>query len=329
MRLMIATPGLAESGDDPAPDSWPVLPALGSLLHRARPLPRAAGWRAGVLAALCPQTPVTAIPQAAMAARAAALPVGTPLCLATPLHVVAGISRVHLPPGGWLRLAPAEAARWADLFNAQFGETALRLQAVAGEWLLLAPFAAAARDAAPEGLVGAPLVRAPARDAAERALRRLGAEVEMWLSDQPLNREREARGLPVINSFWFWGGAHAMELPPCASPPRAMLVMGEADPWLAGLAAHCGLSLQPATDWRAVTACDDALLVLAPPPQGMTAAHWENLERQWFEPAAAALRTGRVRTLRLQVGSGAWQLPDASPLRWLRRARPWHQQVGA
>ena len=71
----------------------------------------------------------------------------------------------------------------------------------------------AARDPAPEDLIGQPLARIAARDDAERTLRRLGAEIEIWLAGHELNREREARNLPPLNALWFWGGARVVPLP--------------------------------------------------------------------------------------------------------------------
>ncbi len=270
------------------------------------------------------------IPAVAIAARAwPELPVGAALCFAAPLHVVAGISRVHLPPGGRLQLSAEESAAWVDAFNGEFGDAQLHLQVVAGGWLLVAPFAHAARDAAPEALLGQPLARDVARDDAERALRRLGAEAEMWLAAHALNRAREARQLPPINSLWLWGGARAVVLPRFARAPRALFVDGDADPWLAGLAAHCGVPLAKPANWSSVCAAGDALLVLPVPAQGASAQHWQRLEEQWLEPAARALSDGGVASLRLQLGGTAWHLPDPSPLRWLRRQRPWYERLRA
>jgi hypothetical protein len=273
---------------------------------------------------------VAAIPAAAIAARAwPELPLGASLCFAEPLHVIAGISRVHLPPGGRLQLPLAESAAWVEAFNREFGDAQLQLRAVAGGWLLAAPFAHAARDAAPETLLGQPLARVAARDEHERALRRLGAEAEMWLAAHALNRAREARQQPPINSLWLCGGARAEVLPRFARAPRAVFIDGQADPWLAGLAAHCMASLGGAVDWLQVSTSGDALLVLPAPAQGASAQHWQRLEAQWLEPAARALRDGSVGSLRLQLAGSAWQLPDPSPLRWLRRQRPWHERLRA
>src|SRR5690606_37289450 len=38
-----------------------------------------------------------------------------------------------------------------------------------------------------------------------RLLQRLQNEVQMLLHDDPVNRQREARGLPPVNSFWLSG----------------------------------------------------------------------------------------------------------------------------
>ncbi len=334
MSLLIAMPGPAlpeiETDVRAMRETLPALPALSAMLARARRLPVAADWRAGVLSALRGSIGAEAIPAAVVAARALPiLPVGGALCFAEPLHVVAGISRVHLPPGGRLQLQSVEAGAWVEAFNREFGGPDLHLHVVTGGWLLAAPFAQSARDPAPETLIGQPLARISARDDSERALRRLGAEAEMWLAAHPLNRQREARQLPPFNNLWFWGGARVMELAPFARPPRAVLVAGEPDAWLAGLAAHCAVPLDKVAGWQGAAAASDTLLVLPSPPQGASAQHWQKLETQWFEPAARALREAGLTALRLQIGGSAWLLPDRSPLRWLRRTRPWYEQVGA
>jgi hypothetical protein len=330
MSLLIAMPGPPEMDVPGAGSSGlPALPALSSMLARARRLPSAADWRAGVLTALGGTGAFAQIPAVAIAASALSAAPGLALCFAAPLHVVAGISRVHLPPGGWLQLEPEESTRWVDAFNREFGGADLRLHATAGGWLLVAPFAHAARDPSPELLIGEPLQRSAARGDAERALRRLGAEAEMWLAAHPLNAERAARQQPPLNSLWLWGGGHAMPLPSFAKAPRAVFVAGAADAWLAGLAAHGAVPLVQVQNWNSVAATQDALLALTSPSLGISAAHWQQLEATWLEPAMRSLRDGSIDVLRLQIGNSAWQLPDPSPLRWLRRSRPWHERLRA
>jgi hypothetical protein len=289
MSLLIAMPGplLPETDAMGLAQSravLPEMPALTCLLARSRRLPSSVDWRAGALGAL----QGARVPQVAVAAGSLGEAcAGAGACFVSPLHMVAGISRVHLPEGGRLVLEAEERAAWREEFNREFGNAELRLHATAEEWVLTAPFAAAARDAAPEQLLGEPLMRAPAASAAERALRRLGAEVEMWLAAHPRNREREQRRSPPINGFWFWGGG------------------------------------QVAADWR--SAAGAQWIVLGSQSGVPTPEQWRALEADWFEPAWRAVRSGAIKHLRLQIGRNAWQLPDRSPLRWFRRARPWWQ----
>jgi hypothetical protein len=87
----------------------PDLPALTRLLRRGRRLPDASDWQSGVMRALdMKQVPAVAVAAAALPD----LPAATGICFAAPLHAIAGISRVHLPPGGRLVLDAAAEAAW-------------------------------------------------------------------------------------------------------------------------------------------------------------------------------------------------------------------------
>jgi hypothetical protein len=330
MTMVIALPGPRQTGlQDVVAHDMPAMPGLASLLAQGRRLPGAASWQAGALAAI-------GLPEAAsfpdVAIAACALPGilhGTPLCFASPLHLVAGISRVHLPPGGWLGLSNDDSARWVDAFNREFGGPGLRLHDASGGWLLAAGFAGSAQDASPGDWLGMPLARAPAGNEEARSLRRLGAEVEMWLASHPLNQQREARQLAPLNSIWFWGGGATRQVPRPARAPAGIHVNGGVHPWVAGLAAACGSSLQAGDQWKDLEPAVGEMVVLDGRAAGGPRQHWHALDEHWFVPLAAALRGGGMPPVHLQVGASAWQLPDRSPLRWLRRRRPWYEQVAA
>jgi hypothetical protein len=325
MNLLIAMPGPPEPDAAPPPE----LPSLTRTLARARRLPDAAEWRAGVHQALQGGEGASLAPAALAACALPQWPSARALCFVTPLHVVAGMTRVHLPPEGMLLLDERERAAWRDAFNAEFGDADLRLHAAGTGWLLTAACAHAASDAAPELLLGAALERRPAQGDAARALRRLGAEVEMWLAAHPLNDARAARQLPPVNSFWFWGGATLQTPAPFTHAPRVVSSNTAADPWLAGMVSHGAARLHTeVADLRAALQQHAGLIVLQRPAQLPPWEHWSRLEAQWFAPALQALRAGELESLRLQIGRSAWRLPDASPLRWLRRSRPWWQAVG-
>lgn len=333
MTPLIALPGprLEPATEDSLPEGWPAMPAFTSLLRRARRLPEAPEWRSGAWRVLGGRADLA--PVAVAAAAVAEIRPGDAVCFAAPLHVEAGISRVHLPPDGWLALDEAEEAAWRTAFNAEFAVAGASLHRVGGGWLLAAPFAHAARDAAPETLSGEVLQRQAAADAAQRALRRLGSEIEMWLAAHALNRAREARRQPPLNCIWFWGGAHAVSLPPLRVS-AVLAARAAPDPWLAGLAQLGSVPLLTVPDWsgalRVLADADgDALIVLPGDDTTPAATHWQGLEERWFEPAARALRTRQIDGLRLQVGGGGWQLPDRSPAAWLRWRRGGWTQLAA
>jgi hypothetical protein len=306
------TPVIAMPACAPPMEKSPDLPALSALLQHARRLPDVADWRCGVLSAL--DLGDEEQNMARMAAHAIQnLQPGTGVCMALPVHVVAGMSRMFLG-------APAA-------FNAEFGAADLHLHAVGSGWLLQAPFAAAANDGSPDSLLGTALAREPAVSAAARSLRRLGAEVEMWLAGLAFNAERESRGEPPINCIWMWGGATAHNTPPSGQVPGALFSNVEPDAWMTGLAAHCRVELQQARSWEEVRDTRDAVVILQPSSHGAVLAHLPVWEPAWFEPARRDMTSGRLASLRLQIGHSGWQLPAPQLTRWMRRRRPWPQMI--
>lgn len=341
MTVLIAMPApwLTESGAGRAGGgTLPDLPAFSGLLRAGRRLPAAQDQRQGLLSQLAAQ-PVRIAPGAVAARALASLPAAAPTCLAAPLHVVAGISRVHLPPGGWLAPDAVEEQAWCAAFNQEFGSSDLKLHVAApgGGWVLQAGFARGARDAEPAMLVGGVLAREPAADEDERMLRRLGAEVEMWLAAHEMNREREARRVPPLNAFWFWGGGAAAPLPPLPDV-TGVYSSGRGDAWLAGLARHAGVLVSEALRWddvarllpaSAATGAARCVIMLAPPQGIADEGFWNMVEEQWMVPAAQAIARASVTQLLLQVGPHAWRVPDRSVLRWLRPGRrSWWQLAG-
>jgi hypothetical protein len=333
MTSAIAMPGcrLPDSGYEGGLNaSLPALPALSALLHGARRLQDTEDWRSGMQAALG-MSGIGATP-ARVAASATGLAVGMSICLVQPVHVVAGISRVFLGDAGSSHLSSSDRETLRTAFNAEFGSTDVCLHAVGNGWLLQAPFAAAADEADPALRVGEALAREPARLEAARSLRRLGAEVEMWLAGLPLNVDRQLCGAPPINAFWFWGGATVGELPRPLPLPRVICGLGEPGPWLLGLAAHCAVPLRQASGWREVRDANqgvDALIVLQPAGLAGATPHLAEWEDAWFEPVLRDLQAGRLPALRMQIGCRAWQWPAPRISRWLRRRQPWWQMVSA
>jgi hypothetical protein len=325
MTMLIAMPAPPLPPDGPASGATlPELPGLTQLLWAAHRGEDARDWRAGVLKRL--DVPGEPWPSVAVAAQCLPDSVDAPLCGVTALHVVPGISRVHLPAEGLLVLDDDERDAWRIAFNAEFGTADTALHAVPGGWLLAAPFASQARDAEPESLLDLPLQRVAAVDVHERTLRRLGAETEMWLSSHALNKARESRRQLPINCLWFSGGTLLRSLPPVVRAPGAVLAPAQPDPWTAGLARHCRVVCEStAGGWAAAMRNAGTLVIAAARVAPDALQQWMALEAQWFEPAWQAWQRGELTALQLQIGRSAWLLPRHAPLRWLRRRRAWWQ----
>jgi hypothetical protein len=136
-------------------------------------------------------------------------------------------------------------------------------------------------------------------------------EAQMVLHEHPVNEAREARGEPAVNSIWLWGAGRVPQGAECpwqsvaANDPAAL---GAAR--LAG-ARHRALP-RSAQEWLerlpedgrhlAVIDALRAPLVLA---KDTLQAEMEVLEREWFEPLLAALRSGRIGMVTLHVPDGA------------------------
>jgi hypothetical protein len=305
---------------------WPPLPALCELLRRGARTPVAGDWQQQVLQHL--QGGLSPYGHAAGAVASNALAnivAGSSVCLVAPVHLVAGMSRVHLPPWGVLDLADEQRVQFQLAFEQQFQSDGVRLHALGDGWVLEAGFAAQADEGGPAVCIGMPLQRAAAMTAAARALRRFGAEVELWLAELPLNRERERRGEPVINSLWCWGGG-VKAVVPAHDSMAALYADVVADPWMLGAAASAGIAVQPAAEWRSLRGHGRRVVVL----QGSAAQGMETLqalESAWFEPILAALRTRALPALRLSVGAWCGDVSGGRWRRWWQRSQPWWQQV--
>ena len=142
--------------------------------------------------------------------------------------------------------------------------------------------------------------------------------------------EREARGLPAINSVWFWGeGA----LPPKVAQPYALVYAD--DPFARGLASLSATRAAPlpreAAALDAVGPSETVLVVLdslsAPARRGDGAA-WRaaaaKLDDDWFvELRGAIARFDSVRIiLPARNDTLVASVTASSRWRWLRKREP-------
>jgi hypothetical protein len=128
-------------------------------------------------------------------------------------------------------------------------------------------------------------------------------EAQMVLHEHPVNEAREARGEPAVNSIWLWGAGRAPREAEC--PWQSVAAD---DPAALGAARLAGARHRPlsrsAQDWLERLPEDGRHLAVLDMLRTQQ-AEIEALERDWFEPLLAALRSGRVGMVTVHVPDGA------------------------
>lgn len=128
--------------------------------------------------------------------------------MATPVHLVAGLTSVHVDRRSILRLDANDQSAFAADFQRVFHDSGFQLQPLdSGDFLMLGPQMPLTETSEPARSMGASMADAQPADAANPSLRRLGAEIEMWLHDHAVNDARARLGEPPVTGLWLWGGA--------------------------------------------------------------------------------------------------------------------------
>ncbi|WP_083841219.1 hypothetical protein [Frateuria aurantia] len=199
-----------------------------------------------------------------------------------------------------MQLSPGDAAALGRDLQPLFAEHEIELHVDDPEyWQLRLPEGLPAPALMPPSqAMGADVLAFVPAGAEGRRWRILCNEVQTLLHAHPLNAQRQASGLPPVNSLWFWGGGR---LPP-RMRSRWQGVISD-DPVLLAAAAAAGLT---AGEW--VPATLEGL-------QGPWLVDLQTLDRESLHPWLAVLaRLGRRHPLQ-------WRLPDGR--RW--QQRPWHR----
>ena len=289
-----------------------------------------AGWRAW-LARRLGRDDLAALAPARIAA--AVLPAASePQWLATPVHLSAGLSRVHLDHRGLLRLDAAEQAALTRAFADAFAGSGFTLAGLpCGEFVLQAPGIRAVPTTEPARCAGGEIAAALPHGAQAAALRRVAAEIEMWLHGEEMNAVRTRLGRPSVNGLWLWGGADPAAVPVPRALVPAPLGFGS-DAYLDGLWRLHGESCRPLPqDLSAVLApAADAPIVLAlsvaaelqQSPHASFAQALAALDARFIAPALAALQGGTLSGVTLLANDTALTVHRRSALRIWRRGRP-------
>jgi hypothetical protein len=248
--------------------------------------------------------------------------------IATPVHLEARLDHVRLTDKGLLRLQPGEAEAWCEEFGRFFGPDHALHPCGDRAFVLTGLEDPPGPVTDPARLLGAEIGPAlPGREA--RDLRRLWAEIELWLHSSPLNASRERAGQARISALWIWGREPAGNS--CAADPPAIadVEFRGHDPLITSLAALAdsepGLppgfaQLQPA---RRHTVVQFAALT------GGAEESLPTLEAQWFGPVRGALQAGDLDSLALVANDRVFEMTPGGAWKFWRRRRHWLEALKA
>ena len=288
---------------EPAAGEPLALPGLGFVTRFGARLSLAHGWRAW-LAGWVGRAQLARVAPARIAAAVHPLVAAAPdtLWIAVPVHLTAGLSRVHLDRRGLVYLHPDELAQLAQDFARTFAGSGFSLTpASPRELLLLTPGVEAVATPEPARFADAEVNEALPRGPAAAGLRRTWTEMEMWLHSQASN---QARAVPMT-ALWPWGAQGTVALPAPAAAQSGPAAFAQ-DAFVRGLWHICGLAYQSVPESFTALEGDGGRVVLVleagslmhGASQGLAAA-LAQLDARYLAPAVAALRAGRLDLLRL------------------------------
>ncbi|MDZ7750930.1 MAG: hypothetical protein U5S82_04560 [Gammaproteobacteria bacterium] len=242
---------------------------------------------------------------------------------ADPVHLHTDISKAILFGPDTFRLDAAEATALVRDIVPLAAARDWRLEMPApARWYLVADEPLTIEAGSPKRLAGADVRRHLPGGPEGAQWRGVLNEIQMTLHDHPVNRAREARGEPVVNSLWIWGGG----VPVAPGAHRWTGVWG-GDDLLRALAGEAWRGPAPAA---------------APPPRDMApGVHlfmvedaWQavcygdveawrealgTVERNWLAPLEEALRGGAIAELVLHTENRSLALDRRAARRWWRR----------
>jgi hypothetical protein len=171
-------------------------------------------------------------------------------------------------------------------------------------------------------------------------------EAQMLLHGHPVNTAREARGEPIVNSVWLWGGGTRAAVPgkpfsavwsddasavaiAAAAGTHAAGVPADAESWLDAAARRDRVIAPGASADAHLVVLDDLTWAAAYRDVDTWRGRLSALEAHWFAPLVHALAERRIASLALVSpgASSAWRFDSnrADLRKFWRRARAWSE----
>jgi hypothetical protein len=311
---------------------WPVGVALPGLQHVARFGARsriADGWRSWLARWLTGQDAGAPATVAAVTLQASSQ---KPMAwMATPVHLVAGLTRVHVDRRSMLRLDANDQSTLAADFQRVFHDSGFELRPLdSGDFLVLGPQMPHVETLEPARSMGASIAHPQGANVPGPALRRLGAEIEMWLHDHAVNHARGRRGEWPVTGLWLWGGGASDKRARIgrSSAPLTDIAFGR-DAYLQGLWALHGEKLFPLpqqlADVFGYPQARRAVLVIEIGSMLHSNPTWTffdavaQIDRSFIAPAVDALNRGQCERLVILANDHQLTLRARDRLKFWRR----------
>jgi hypothetical protein len=248
--------------------------------------------------------------------------------LATPVALEARLDHVRLRDRGLLQV-PQEQQRALQVeFAALFGD-AMALQATGHSSLLLrgGPRADIVTHD-PARLLDSDIGHAlPTGSDAAGELRRLGAEIEMWLHSSAVNVAREKAGQRRITTLWLWGGGSTRPALPDHVFGKGDFRLEGSDCFIKAVQALAGGAIARAVPAAFEVAAKGSTCVEVSPMSGSPTESLGDLERHWFEPARRALTSGELDALRLVANDQVFEIGARAGWKFWRPRRNWLESL--
>jgi hypothetical protein len=251
---------------------------------------------------------------------------------ATPVYLIAGLTSLHLDRRSILRLPADEAARLADDFVHVFGDEEFSLEPIdSGIFLMRSRVSLDAHTTDPARAVVSDLQASLATGPDAPVLRRLGAELEMWLHGHPINQRRTSRGEMPVSTLWLWGGGRGPQ-PTHSLAQRATDVGFGSDPYFVGLRRTLGMeplplpprlpNLSSYPEARRIALILETTPLLHREPSWPVLEALTDLDQRFIAPALTALRAGEVSSVVLIANDIKFEVNRRDRLRfWRHRTR--------
>ncbi len=247
------------------------------------------------------------------------------LMRADPVHLRADPNQVLLFNDPSIMPSAEEADELIKLLNIGLPEIGLSRGRHSARWYIPSEASGALFSRSPGTVNGRSIGNFLPRDGGMHEFAQLMNEAQILLHDASVNTEREAQGIPAINSLWIWGAP----LNDCGGKPPE-LVVGD-DVLTVGLARHFGV------DWCAELLPDEILtrlkrnngngLVVVGSPTGALecddrVSNLDDFEQRWCVPLLNSLRRFQIGELLLVTDQKSFRLSPWSLFKvWRTRKR--------